>query len=207
MSDARVRRLLVGGQAAGWERAGFELADDGRINVGAVAIEIHDGRRGMEWELSGVDTTELDGLATRLADAPAAEPGGHPNGVTSIDHVVAFSPDLDRTVEVLEEAGLSLRRIREEPTPAGAPRQAFFRLGEVILEVVQQPSSAPDFDSAGPARLWGLAVNCPDLEALAARIGEAARGPRPAVQPGRQIVTVSREAGLAVPVAFMSPRP
>lgn len=207
MSDARVRRLVIGGQATDWEKAGFEAANDGAVNVGVVAIEIEEGRRGMEWELSGVATTELDGLATRLGDGPPAEPGDHPNGVTSIDHVVAFSPNLDRTVEVLEAAGLSLRRIREEPTPAGAPRQAFFRLGDVILEVVQQPSSAPGFDPAGPARLWGLAVNCPDLEALAARLGDVARGPRPAIQPGRQILTVSRDAGLSVPVAFMSPRP
>ena len=39
----------------------------------------------------------------------------------------------------LQAAGLDLRRIREQPTPAGAPRQAFFRLGEEILEVVQEP--------------------------------------------------------------------
>jgi len=51
--------------------------------------------------------------------------------------VVAISSDLDRTVAALQAAGLDLRRIREEPTPAGAPRQAFFRLGAVILEVVQ----------------------------------------------------------------------
>lgn len=207
MSDARVRRLLIGGRAGDWERAGFELAAAGSVNVGAVTIEIEDGRKGMEWELSGVGTAELDGLATRIGDSGPAEPGDHPNGVTSIDHVVAFSPDLDRTVEVLEAAGLSLRRIREEPTPAGAPRQAFFRLGEVILEVVQQPPSAPGFDASAPARLWGLAVNCTDLEALAARLGDVARGPRPAIQPGRQILTVSRDAGLAVPVAFMSPPP
>ena len=75
MSDARVRRLVLGGQAADWEKAGFEVADDGRVNVGAVGIEIEDGRRGMEWELSGVATTELDGLATRLGDAPARRAG------------------------------------------------------------------------------------------------------------------------------------
>lgn len=206
MSDAGVRRIILGGRAADWEKAGFEVGGDDRVNVGPVGIEIEDGRRGMAWELSGVATSELDGLATRLGDAAPAEPGTHPNGVTSIDHVVAFSPDLDRTVEVLEAAGLSLRRIREEPTPAGAPRQAFFRLGEVILEVVQQPPSAPGFDASGPARLWGLALNCSDLEALAARLGDVARGPRPAVQPGRQILTISRDAGLPVPVAFMSPR-
>ena len=37
---------------------------------------------------------------------------------------------LDRSVRALQAAGLDLRRVREQPTPAGAPRQAFFRLGE-----------------------------------------------------------------------------
>ena len=58
-------------------------------------------------------------------------------------------PHLDRTIAALSAAGLELRRVREEPTPAGAPRQAFFRLGEVILEVVQAPAEA---DRAGRRR-------------------------------------------------------
>lgn len=108
----------------------------------------------------------------------------------------------------LEQAGLDLRRIREEPTPAGAPRQAFFRLGETILEAIQLPperierAGGPD----GPARLWGLAAVAEDLNALAERLGEHASGPRPAVQEGRRIVTVRRSAGLTVPLAFMSER-
>ncbi len=205
MSEARVRRILLGGGAADWERAGFERASGGRIHIGPVAVEPSVERGHMSWELAGVETTELDGLDTALTGEPEVEAGEHPNGVTSIDHVVAFSPDLDRTVDVLERAGLDLRRIREEPTPAGAPRQAFFRLGEVILEVVQQPSGAPGFDPSAPARLWGLAVNCNDLGSLAQRLGDLAKGPREAVQPGRWILTLSRQAGIAVPVAFMSP--
>jgi hypothetical protein len=204
VSDARVRRVVLGGSPAEWQAAGFALAEGGTINIGSVAIEPAGERRGMSWELAGVGTTDLDGLDTVLTDAGPAEPGTHPNGVTSIDHVVSFTPDLDRTITALEAAGLSLRRIREEPTPAGAPRQAFFRLGEVILEVVQQPAGAPGFDPAGPARLWGLAFNCSDLDAAAAQLGELAKGPRDAVQPGRRILTLSRGAGLSVPVAFMS---
>ena len=69
-----------------------------------------------------------------------------------------MSPDLDRTVEDLRGDGFELRRIREGETPGGSTRQAFFRIGEPILEVVQAPEGTsvarnPD----GPARLWGLA--------------------------------------------------
>jgi hypothetical protein len=39
------------------------------------------------------------------------------------------------------------------------------------------------------------------VQALAPHAGEA----RPAVQPGRRIATVRRSAGLAAPVALMSP--
>ncbi len=120
--------------------------------------------------------------------------------------MVAFSPALDRTVAVLQQAGLDLRRIREEPTPAGAPRQAFFRLGREILEVVQIPEQmlAERGGADGPARLWGLALLADDVDAAAAAIPGAGE-PREAVQPGRRIVTLGRGAGLAVPMALISP--
>ncbi len=119
-----------------------------------------------------------------------------------------MTPDLDRSVRALQHAGLDLRRIREEPTPAGAPRQAFFRLGAEILEVVQEPAQvvAEHGGSERPARLWGLALLAPDIDASAAALSPHAGEVRDAVQPGRRIVTLKRSAGLAVPVALMSPR-
>jgi len=120
-----------------------------------------------------------------------------------------MSPALDRSVRALQEAGLALRRIREEPTPAGAPRQAFFRLGAEILEVIQEPAHIVA-DAGGPdrpARLWGLALIAPDLEQTVALLGTHASAPRDAVQPGRRIATVRRSAGLAVPIALMTPPP
>jgi hypothetical protein len=154
----------------------------------------------------------MDGAAAPAVDeraagrAPAGAPA-HPNGITAFDHVVAITPMLDRTVDTLEVAGIDLRRIREEPTPAGAPRQAFFRLGEVILEVVQAPDDALERSGGadGPAFFWGLAFKVADIDATAAAIGEVCcSGPRPAVQPGRRIATLRRAAGLAVPVALMT---
>jgi catechol 2,3-dioxygenase-like lactoylglutathione lyase family enzyme len=128
----------------------------------------------------------------------------------AIDHVVAMTPTLDRSVAVLQAAGLDLRRVREQPTPAGAPRQAFFRLGAEILELVQEPEqvlAAREGGAALGARLWGLAFVAPDLERTVAALGEHVSEAREAVQPGRRIATVRRSAGLAVPVALMSPAP
>jgi hypothetical protein len=86
---------------------------------------------------------ELDGLPTTRSDPPPpGESPAHPNGITAIDHVVAIAPALDRTVAALQGAGLDLRRIREEPTPAGAPRQAFFRLGS-SPDGASPPCAAP----------------------------------------------------------------
>ena len=161
------------------------------------------------WTLAGAESADLDGLPTDLASRPSGEflahrarnsPHEHPNGVLRIDHLVVFTPALGRTVTALEAAGLSLRRIREPDEPGPPVRQAFFRLGEVILEVVEDQRA-----DAGPARFWGLTFCVADLDACAKLLGERIGEVHDAVQPGRQIATLRSEAGLGVPVALISP--
>lgn len=193
-----------------WRDCGFRFEGD-VFAVGEVRIRpaSEEGGRGLtRWSLRDADSLELDGLPTVASEVPPpiGEPE-HPNGVTGLDHVVAISADLDRTVRALEAAGLDLRRLREEPTPAGAPRQAFFRVGPTILEVVQEPPEATERHGGDrPAFFWGLAFIAPDLERTVAYLGEdRVSGIRPAVQPGRRIATMRRSAGLSVPIALMSP--
>src|SRR3954452_18202074 len=200
-----VDELVVADPPELWQELGFRVEDDA-CQIGSVRVRLDSraGKRIVSWSLCGIETDELDGLTTTLTSSDGREPARpHPNGVYGIDHVVAFSPDLDRTVAALEAAGLDLRRIREEPTPAGAPRQAFFRLGEVILECVQLPDS-PDLDASRSARLWGLAVRTADMDTTAAYLGDRLGEPRPAVQEGRTIATLRRDAGSTVPLAFMT---
>lgn len=205
-----IDELTVADDATAWQQAGFAVEGDLCL-VGRVRIRLGGARAGrgfLGWSLRGLLSTELDGLPTRSSDEPEppAAPS-HPNGVSRLDHLVAISSDLDRTVAALETAGLDLRRIREEPTPAGAPRQAFFRLGEVILEVVQEPAEATARAGGDrPAFFWGLAFEAPDLDATVAFFGDRASGPRPAVQAGRRIATLRRAAGLSLPVALISPK-
>jgi hypothetical protein len=117
-----------------------------------------------------------------------------------------LTPDLDRTVAELEAQGFDLRRRRDAPTPGGSTRQAFFRAGEPIVEVVLAPEgSRVARDPAGPARLWGLAFGVDDLERTARSLGGLLGTPRDAVQPGRRIATLRDEAGLGPAIAFMSP--
>jgi len=201
--------LTVTGPAEAWRGCGFEVGD-GSCVVGETRIRLTpaDGAKGLvSWSLREIEAGDLDGLATSRSDRPPpSERVAHPNGVTALDHVVAISSDLDRTVAALRRAGLDLRRVREEPTPAGAPRQAFFRLGEPILEVVQAPPEAIERTGGDrPAFFWGLAFVAPDLEATVASLGDRAGGIRDAVQPGRRIATLRRSAGLSLPVALITP--
>jgi hypothetical protein len=206
-----IHHIEIADEPATWEALAFAL--EGEVcRVGSVSIRLVgcNARRGLVgWALNGIASDQLDGLPTRCVDLAtwnqAAVP--HPNGVIALDHVVAVTPALDRTVAALRTAGLDLRRIREEPTPAGAPRQAFFRLGDVVLEVVQAPDDALERSGGvdGPAFFWGLAFKVADLDATVATIGaDRCSSPRPAVQPGRRIATLRRSAGLAVPVALMT---
>lgn len=203
--------LTVADEPAAWRECGFAVEGDSCV-VGQVRIRLAGraaGQRLLGWSLRNLSAgAELDGLTTDASERPPPPSRtNHPNGVVAVDHVVAVTPDLDRTVAALAAAGLDLRRIRDEPTPAGAPRQAFFRVGEPILEVVQEPPEA--IERAGgdhPAFFWGLALVAPDLEATAAHLGEGRVGEiRAAVQPGRRIATVRRAAGLAVPIALLTP--
>lgn len=201
--------LNVADPPAAWRACGFEVEGDGCV-VGGVRIRLapREGEKGLTgWSLRELGGSELDGLPTVRSDRPPpSERPIHPNGVTALDHVVAISSDLDRTVAALRAAGLDLRRIREEPTPAGAPRQAFFRLGEPILEVVQAPAEAIERTGGDrPAFFWGLAFVAADIEATVASLGDRVGEVRDAVQPGRQIATLRRSAGLSLPVALITP--
>jgi hypothetical protein len=219
---AAVDEIAVADEAEAWEALGFAVVGDA-VRLGEVCVRAagpEAGRGVVGWTLSGVGSAELDGLPTKVVDQGAGresprDPGvpesgdgaAHPNGVRGVDHVVAITPRLERTVAALEAAGLDLRRIREEPTPAGAPRQAFFRLGATILEVVQEPEeiaakNGPD----RPAFFWGMALVAPDIEATVASLGaDQVSEIRAAIQPGRRIASLRRDAGLSFPLALITP--
>lgn len=204
-----VERLVIAADPSAWAECGFSVDGDA-LRVGSVALELAGssaGRRIVRCECSGVLRGGFDGLPIAAVEpASGVEPAPpHPNGVRLIDHVVAFTPDLDRTVAAAEAAGLDLRRVRDEPAPAGSPRQAFFRFGEPILEIAQAPEGSP-LEGDSPARFYGIAFVVDDIDATAAALGASCGEPRDAIQLGRRIATVRKEAGLGLPVALMTPR-
>jgi hypothetical protein len=209
--EPTVDQLLIADEPERWSALGFAV-EDGCSQVGSVRLRLIGrgaGRGIVGWSLREIISVELDGLPTTRSRSPVpAAAVAHPNGVIAVDHIVAMSPALDRSVRALQEAGLPLRRIRELPTPAGAPRQAFFRLGAEILEVIQEPDSVLKERGRGdaPARLWGLALVAEDLDRTLARLGSDVSPAHTAVQRGRRIATLRRAASLAIPVAIMSAR-
>ena len=193
----QIEQLTIGGDPAAWRRAGFTVGPEG-TRVGAVRLHFAPGEGILGWRLTG-RAAEIDGLPVALAGVGQAVGAAHPNGVTHIDHLVLFTPELERTTRTLENAGIGRRRVREVETDDGLLRQGFFRLGEVILEAVEHPRV-----EAGPARFWGITFAVEDLDAAAELLGEWLGSIRDAVQPGRQIATIRGSAELGLPVALIS---
>jgi hypothetical protein len=212
VASLTIDELLIADPPGAWRAVGFDV--DGDLCVaGAVRLRLAGpgpARGIVGWSVRGVGTLDLDGLPT-TASAGAPPPPSeapHRNGVVAIDHLVVLTPALDRTTATLRGAGFDLRREREGPTPGGSTRQSFFRMGEVILELVQAPEGIRVADDPdGPARLWGISFLVGDLDRTAAALDGLLGEPRPAVQPGRRIATLRREAGLGPAIAFMTPGP
>jgi hypothetical protein len=220
---ATLTQLTIADSPEVWAGLGFAVAD-GRTCVSGVEHVLAgaeaDGRGIRSWALAGplhlagpdgIDGSDgIDGLPTAVAKANAEglvdKSPPHPNGVVAIDHVVVITPDLARTVGALEKAGLVLRRTRDSGTYGTPMRQAFFKLGPIVLEVVGSPEPVPEY-AGRPAGFFGLAFTVEDLDATAAYLGERLHPTKDAVQPGRRIATLDRAAGSTMAMAFMSPGP
>ncbi|HEX2849498.1 MAG TPA: hypothetical protein VHN98_03060 [Acidimicrobiales bacterium] len=200
---AEIAALLVGDPPALWSELGF-VVDDDTVEVSGVHHVLGGDKKGIrDWSMRGLagDIDVLDGLPFGLPAAPARPTPDHPNGVVALDHVVLATPDIARTIESIEAAGIECRRVREAGTYGAPMRQAFFRLGEVILEVVGGAEKSGD----GPPRFFGLAYTVRDLDETARFLGDRLHPAKDAVQPGRRIATLDKGAGSTVPLAFMSP--
>jgi hypothetical protein len=195
--------IRVAAEAAAWADAGFTVAAETCL-TGDVLIEFTAGAGGiLDWALAGVEADAIDGLATRPAGDRPPEGVPNPNGVVEIDHLVVLTPSLQRTIDAFEAVGVELRRIREGETGLGPYRQAFFRVGRPVLEVVE----VADMEAEAPARFWGITFTVADIDAAAEMLGDRVGRVKDAVQPGRRITTVRKEAGLGLPVALISAKP
>ena len=208
-----IDEFVVADDPAAWRAAGFAV-EETTCRIGTVRVRLSGahGAAGAEgivgWTLRDAPMiTDLDGVPTGRSSAPL-EAGGtgatHPNGVTRIDHAVLMTPDLERTVTAFAGIGVAPRRERDTTLGGKAVRQVFFRLGEVVIEVIGEPGR----HVAGPATFWGLTYEVADIEASAALLAGLVSPVKDAVQPGRRITTLRhRDLGISVPTALISPRP
>src|SRR5881397_1984029 len=98
-----------------WADLGFTIAD-GRSQVGTVVHELvgGPGKGVLSWTLDGADLAgDLDGVPTAVGNGPAGPAPDHPNGSLYIDHLVAMTPNLERTIKAFEAAGILCRRRRD----------------------------------------------------------------------------------------------
>jgi hypothetical protein len=189
-----------------WKALGFAVGVDGRIDPSTgtpLTLGIAPPGRGIVgWTLAGLSGDgDMDGLPTRAGGGPrwgTAHRIAQQNGAVAIDHVVVTTPDLDKFAAILDARGLPLRR----RTEVRGRRMGFRRLGRPILEVVEDPD-------ATATAFWGVTFAVADRDALDALCAgnRFVSEPRSAVQPGRHITTVSREAGLSTRVAFIDSEP
>lgn len=207
-----IDEILVGDPPDAWTGAGFTVDDDGTCRIGTVRVRLvgrDGGKRILGWSLRDAPPARLaagslDGLPTTASEAEPAEPATHPNGATYLDHVVLLSPDLARTAAAIEALGVPQRGERTTESYGAPMRQLFFRLGEVILELVGQPDAAGEGDPG----FFGLAITVADLDAAGRLLGAHLGDAKDAVQDGRRIATLRhREVGMSVATAFMSPEP
>lgn len=211
--------VTVGDSPTAWAQAGFSMEGSAtRIGSTTIVCDPAAGEGITQVTIRGLDGP-LDGLAITSDTPPAVPNQTHANGVSGFDHLVAMSPDIERTSGALRSAGLDRRRTRVFTVGKERRRQDFFWLGDVVLELVgvapsetETAETVPDDSTRGrdvsPASFWGLALECADLDTAAAELGDRLGRIKDAVQPGRRIATLrTRELGIGVPIALMSPHP
>lgn len=205
-----VEQIDIADPPDAWAKAGFDVDSAAVCRVGGVDIRLVGRDTGsgiLGWSLGGLpsdlEINDVDGIPTTRAGVVSATSTAHANGVTDIDHVVVMSPDLSRTVRSLAAVGVDPRRERDAELGGQRIRQIFFRLGDVIVEVVGSPDTAND----GPSTLWGITYVVDDIDATAAYFGHRTSPVKDAVQPGRRITTLRhRELEMSVRTAFISAR-
>lgn len=199
-----VGELVVASAVEPWQTIGLAITG-GMARIGGIAMRFvpvgSDEREGVvSWGLVGSPTnaTDIDGLATHHLEAAPDGGRDHALNIVGFDHLVVMTSSLDRTCGAIAVAtGEPLKRIRE----AGAVRQGFHRLGELIIEVVESPQV-----TASTASFWGFVWNVSDLHEACDRLGpDVISQPKPAVQPGRLIASFRSSAGLGLPLALMTP--
>jgi len=219
--------LRLGDSAAAWSAAGFFVSAEATVTLGQTVIQCTgQGEPFQGWQIqdcqiqgsqiqsqgSGSSISEdssIDGLKLLAASEQgpslnSVAPQPHPNGITSIDHIVVSTGDSQRTIAAFESAGFEVRGSRSTSSYGSPMRQTFFWAGDVIVELMGPDLGEATSESA--AQIFGLALVAADLGSTAAALGELLGTAKAAVQKGRQIARLrTNTVGIGLPIAVMSP--
>jgi len=143
-----------------------------RFQLGRGAIELVDGEPGRATvvfvrESSGdtwpVEPSGYHGLAVGVeAERTVASPARRPDAAEAIDHVVVFTPNPTRAIELWRDR-LGLRLAFDREFPERKVRLMFFRSGGLTFELACGLPAADDADGAD--RFYGVSYRVPDLVA------------------------------------------
>ncbi|RDI63700.1 VOC family protein [Nocardia pseudobrasiliensis] len=191
---ALLDRIGLPGDEKSWAALGFDL-EGGRMRIGGISCVV-----GVQpsWGFAGAhaDPSVL-GIAELVSGDVTG--GAHPNGVSFVDHIVYWVPDLDAAVAGLDDVLATEPRRRFHPRGPAGPEMAFYRVGEAFIEVVAAGGQPP--------MLAGIAFGAPDLDATVAAVraaGGPISDPKPAVQGGRIASVWTGHVGWGV--AIMEPK-
>ena len=187
---AQARTIVTGGEPAAWVRLGFALQEDGSAPVGGLRL-VPGRRRAAGGGRRAGGRAARTGWRSRRRRRRSASAGEHPNGALAVDHVVAFTDDLDAR-SPLWSAGPERRcgacraaaRHADGLPPARPARARGRRRGPSARRCGGSSSWSPTSTRARAS--WGRCW---------ATCGAA-------VQPGRRIATVRPEAGVPVALAL-----
>jgi catechol 2,3-dioxygenase-like lactoylglutathione lyase family enzyme len=99
---------------------------------------------------------------------PVRAPAGDPQAaVDALDHVVVQTSDPEAAIALYQDR-LGLRLALDRTFPERGVRLLFFRTGGVTVEVAARLDTPTDPDARD--RLWGLALQAPDVRAARARL-------------------------------------
>jgi hypothetical protein len=206
----------LGDSAAAWSAAGFTVTDHHTIELGRTTICCSaDAKPFHGWGInslggneSGSGLESIDGLKllppqTRTSPAISRPTPPHPNGISSIDHIVVTTGNCDRSIKAFESAGFVIRGERNTTSYGSPMRQVFFWAGDVIVELMG-PAKGQAVREA-PASVFGLALVTTDMQRTSEVLGDLLGTPKDAVQPGRKIAGLrTKSVGIGLPIAVMS---
>ncbi len=195
-------RLDLPGTPACWEALGFSVSS-GELRIGQVVCGLGASEAGWGFDRPDVVVSNVAAVESPLIARESVAPTAHANGAFKVDHIVLASDDPAGTQAQLESFGFVAKGARIVGDPGAESSQTFFWSGELLLELVGPADG--DGSEVPSARIWGVTFVVDDLDRLARAAGGFVSKQRPAVQPGRKIAIASKEAGVALEVAFMSP--